>query len=484
MQALKISVLILVLSLFSGHAIAQKQHGPFELNYAIDAFFGKNDRLFLSTSGGVYFSDQGGQWKKVNASFNSVYFEGKFLAATSDTLYVWDRHHGIHYTPNNGESWVNRFYFFPNVFAAVSDLAMCGDTLFVAMPQGLGYLPPAKSEGTLLPEFMNQNVFHLEAHGNRIVVGVGGSKIYVSNNRGSTWTSRANVPIEFNDFNTRLIISNNLIFIASTAGVWFSADDGITWQQKNTGLDNLFVSDIRTTEESIVLVSDKVYVSTLDAETWVARPGSGSIAGSFIAAQQEDLIIGGFDKVTRSRNNGLSWETIDLNGITNALIEYLTLDTLNKVVYASGPNTGTYRKSEADSEFVSLSENGMGEVLVSGDEVYIPVNDLSLVNAHDRTTGIYKYSFEPNFEVFFRVKLFSQMTIFLSAPSNKESGNILLRKHGSILAMVWDRCILTTLCFAIHYSTCVPIRVFTIQMLTYATGKRSILIPRLWAWMY
>jgi len=69
----------LVLFLFiSSFAAGQslKSIGPWDLYYAVDLVQGKNGRVFLSTSGGSYYSDnQGESWAKTKGDFNSIYYE-------------------------------------------------------------------------------------------------------------------------------------------------------------------------------------------------------------------------------------------------------------------------------------------------------------------------------------------------------------------------------------------------------------------------
>src|SRR5687767_6836928 len=88
-----------------------QKHGPSEVYYVEDIIEGKNGRLFLSATGGLYTSDDVGEtWQSLQASLNTVYFHPYLAKNTKNNdLYAWDREDGIFSTSDNGANWKRHF---------------------------------------------------------------------------------------------------------------------------------------------------------------------------------------------------------------------------------------------------------------------------------------------------------------------------------------------------------------------------------------
>src|SRR5690349_15426426 len=89
-------LLVVVLSSITFTAIAQDlvQHGPDEVYYSWDIVQGRNGRLFLSATGGLYYSDnRGDSWRAVDNPINDIYFDPHLAV---------DKRNGNLYVSNKG----------------------------------------------------------------------------------------------------------------------------------------------------------------------------------------------------------------------------------------------------------------------------------------------------------------------------------------------------------------------------------------------
>jgi hypothetical protein len=381
-----------------------KQHGPYSLYYAKDVIYGKNGRIFLSTSGGLYTADPGTPWKKTETSFNSIYMEPSFTKDKNGNIYLWDRYQGVHHSSDNGITWQDDFFYFSNLSNQCQAIQVYGDTLFVATPNGLGYVKMGVPEGVAIPGLQGKDVTQLKVNGNLVVAGTVDSMLYVSLNRGSSWTITSGLP--FNFAQGTLELSGSKLFVGTMGtGVWYSDDLGQHWTQKNSGLSNLFVQDLYIDQGNLYSIVDRPYISTLDGSPWQSIAGNlpNAFQETCIAADQANLFVGGWEKLYQSSDVGVSWTPAPSRLLTTALIQYLVMD-LDSTIWASGQNTGSFVKGKNDVEFAPFAD-GFGELLIEGNTIYSPTNNGGVIKVFDRTTRSYLSSFTFTNDVLFPKKV-------------------------------------------------------------------------------
>ncbi len=380
-----------------------KQVGPDFANFPSDACFGDNGRIFLSTQGGIYLSDNGGDWEKINTYFNNIYFnEGKFLKDQKSNIFVWDQS-GVYFTSDNGKNWNDWYSFFLDFGNYQNNsIAVQGDTLFVATTKGMGYSFKDKFFATPYPFLSNKNIIHIEIKGKSILAFTDDSKGYLSNDRGNNWINLPTIPFTFDKHSSHFARKDSRIFISVTNAVWFTNDFGLTWQSKSINLplsnfNTTFITDIRIDGDEIFICSDdKISKSTLDAATWQTVSSVKPRIDNF-AIQANAIINLSNNQILRSNDRGNTWASLKKNGIHDAYFAFSNLDKKSGTIYFSGSNTWSFQKRKDDSQFTSFKDGLMGEVYIKGDTLYGPINSSGII-LYDRLSGdiIDRFTYSPD----------------------------------------------------------------------------------------
>lgn len=349
------------------------QVGPDYLSTVLDIHFAPNGTILLSSFGGIYSSASGAPWQKVNTAFNGRQVrEGHFTESSNGRLYVWDAQ-VIYYTSDHGVTWEDLLVFSASKpFPRITSIASQGDSLFVGMRPGLGYLVANDGLIESFPGFNDKNIVRVEVVGNSILVIDSESKVYVSSDHGKTWSNQPDLPFVQTNASLRLFgRKDKKLVVANGGSVWVSLDFGKTWSAKTTGLlelQNFPISSIEVDGEDIFLTNYvNVYKSTFDLSDWDRLEGVDPYRATPAAFAKGDHVIAGNEILLESKDKGLTWAEMPLHGITdNYFTSFTTMS--DGSVLANGP-TGTFRKRKADrqfSKFISIYK----QMIVEGDVVY------------------------------------------------------------------------------------------------------------------
>jgi photosystem II stability/assembly factor-like uncharacterized protein len=204
---------------------------------------------------------------------------------------------------------------------------------------------------------------------------VGGDSLYISRDRGLTWSSDlpSNQPIEI----TALFKTNNLLFLGTYGqGIFISSDNGQNWHQLNSGLgvfakyakkfvvagDTVFYGsdgggvyfhklntnywqsynenlpdNIAWTTNDIVISGNNIllsagssgfyYIRPKEASNWIeARiqsPGGGYTTPNTFFTFNNIVFAGSRAGIFRSFDNGISWEYVGINALPLNVISFV-----------------------------------------------------------------------------------------------------------------------------------------------------------------
>jgi photosystem II stability/assembly factor-like uncharacterized protein len=389
----------LVLLLWGRAASGQtpKQVAPDEIGLGADLFIGKNDRVFLSAAGGLYLSDNfGDRWRKLPDDFNNIYFHPRITHNAKGRVFLWDRFNVIYSSPDNGDTWERHYYLLPGD-QYITAFAAAGDSCFIGMRDGLqvAFGSGLSTTTASISGFSGMEITALLASGNVVVAGTDGKGLFVSEDRGQTWTNRTPPATDGLHFTTLVQEGNTLLAGTRFHGVYYSEDLGVQWQLKNTGLKGLHITDLHLEGSTLYATTDSyynVYTAKVDPSGWQLL--NDNVLGpdhqpQSIVSKGTMLLVGTYLGLFKSRDGGATWKP-SYRDVKDGHITSFQVDRDSTVWATSGPTRSIYRKRKTDATFsffreqlVSLSSN-IGETLVEGDQLYT----LNLpVQQHDLKTG-------------------------------------------------------------------------------------------------
>ena len=376
----------------NGNSWSTVPNGPTNV-FAVNMVSGAG-KLFLPTFGDyLYYSiNGGGVWNQINASsgltspnINSISIDGsKILVGTDDGLFISTNGGGIFTPAGLQNQFINVVYIKDNY-------------LFCHGPNGL---KQSTNQGASWinfdPAIPYSDVTEFLVSGNKVFASTSGI-LMSSNVNAPTWSQ-----ISFNtsiDFNFSLCKAGTEILVGSNRGVFSSADNGITWSQKNNGLQTINVSGITTTGTDTVYAGASIHgISKFNNNNWnysglallnanhlktvgnavyaasdfgiyksvngganwifINNVGPNPVTGFCQRLDVKDTLILGAclqSGVLRSGDNGASW-SFSTNGLNTALLSSITISGAN--VIAGSYNDGLFLSTDAGINWSQIAAAG------------------------------------------------------------------------------------------------------------------------------
>ncbi len=194
-----------------------------------------------------------------------------------------------------------------------------------------------------------KTVVGLTRSGNNLLASVMGDGVYISANKGSTWTaSSEGLESATSGPNRSMLVTGGHVLIAgSFYGVYRSSDDGVTWTARNEGLQAAGSSSVEflAVSGSYVMAGVKSQLArTSDyGDTWEVLPGSYPWTSdlSAMAVAGGTLYVGtNGSGAWASRDNGATWAEVN-TGLDERQIQSLAAN--DQYVFAGGVGGGIYR---------------------------------------------------------------------------------------------------------------------------------------------
>jgi photosystem II stability/assembly factor-like uncharacterized protein len=352
--------LLLVLSSYISVALAQpiQKHGPSEVHYTQDLIEGKNNRLFLSATGGIYTSDDlGDHWHKLDSWINTVYFHPWFtINERNGDLYAWDYEDGIFSTADNGTTWKWELSILPDGDKDIGDIGIDGDTLFVGTKKGLKFFygPDAVRFSTEIIALQNKEITALHVDGKMIIAGTKANGVFISEDVGKTWADRTTGLPDGYDVKGIAVTGQTIFVYSGWMGVYYSTDKGLHWTPKNTGFavnqaNKLFIDgDILYAATNSY---DNIYKSDLDDGAWTLIDAGIPDGGTpnTLYASGSTIIAGYFSGVYKSVDGAPFIPSYD--GITDAFVFRNMVVGPDGTVWAVASHTGVYKMEPGENTF-------------------------------------------------------------------------------------------------------------------------------------
>lgn len=227
--------------------------------------------------------------------------------------------------------------------------------------------------------YSSGNINTVYANNNEILAGTnGGASISVSTDNGLNWSPANNGVLQFAD--VRAFSSNsNFVFAGASDGIYRTANNGTyIWTKV---LNNVSCFALLTNGSTIYAgtLGGGFYISTDNGITW-NQSNSGMTAYPYVYALAKNssyIFAGKFgqggqqaDGVFRSSDNGASWTQV-VNGLTNK--DVFSLAVLGNYIFA-GTNGGLFRSSDNGNNWINIPGVG-GAVhtikIVCNNDIYV-----------------------------------------------------------------------------------------------------------------
>ena len=234
----------------------------------INTFLNIGADLYVGTSNGLFYTSNNGlNWSGRNIG-------GDILSiANGNNMYVSTLEYGIFRSSNNGNNWVNLG------FADVKTSAILAKDNYVYAGCGLyptgysGFVYSTNNGNSFHNSSLNHSVKCLLLTGNYIYAGTDSAGIFRSADSGITWSA---LGISNTDINC-IIDVNNYLVCGTGRGVYYSSNNGNDWNYLNNGLDSQRVLSLMISRNYLFAGTEANAVWKLDVSEII---GITSISGT------------------------------------------------------------------------------------------------------------------------------------------------------------------------------------------------------------
>jgi photosystem II stability/assembly factor-like uncharacterized protein len=337
--------------------------------YSISSIAAYGNRLFAAdnSSGGPLFFSQnnGANWSQVNSSGGPP--DVHSIAINNNYIYAASYWNGVYYSSNNGASW-SGLGMPCSSSLYVAAIAVDGNYLYGGTGNGFAYSLNQGSWncGGGIKNY-GLNIRAIVSQGNNLMTGTGTgtfNSTYSSLDTGQTWntilsstnalavgdsgvfaggngfmrrsidwgTTWSNVNITGSPTIMNLVIKGSVGFVATSAdGIYYSANHGINWTQRNTGLSTLSFNTVIFTDSTLVAGSNNagIFQSTDSGLSWNAANGLADTCIQALAGYRNVFYAG-------TKNHGI-YKSLD-NGANWVQAYFGPLDTNVASLYTCGAN--------------------------------------------------------------------------------------------------------------------------------------------------
>lgn len=238
----------------------------------------------------------------------------------------------IIYAPNNlysQEDLIDRSSPGSNNFVFIREIAtgkliggIQGKGIYISNDNGITWTPATSTMPSLNPT-------DILFAGSWIYITTYGEGVFISKDNGASWTP---LNLGLDNLYTRTItkLPNGILFVGTAgSGVYVSNDQGANWTQSFAGMDYRDVKTMVTTDNGYIVAGTYgggIFVSKDTAKTWIPERGGFKILfiNQVIYDNSKNLIAATNGRsVMKSGNDGISWAELD-----TFMVKKYTADTI------------------------------------------------------------------------------------------------------------------------------------------------------------
>ncbi|GEM_PF-5807435 len=340
-----------------------------------------NKIYVLSEMNGIFFSeDKGVHWKHMKDDILFDNLTGLSLEEENGTLLVGTLYRGIHWTNNDGVTWDREpfgtsttsgmnAYIQSSAVRPNGDIMICNEPLI-----GTSNMHCSENGGitwsTFVAPFGAANRMNIANDGSVFAATENG--IYRSSDNGHNWSARNSGMGLLNASSVTAGAGESDVWVGidlnratndtSNCGVYFSANNGLTWERKTTGLTDKRVSCVAYSTGAVYAATPTgVFRSTDEGESWVAC--SEGLEGNIlvVSSDEADVYAGSGQSGFFFMNEGdAAWQKRNSGLKAYLTTESVVFDEENNL-HVLDHNTGTYSYDEGGVSLHQIS--GMEQTL-------------------------------------------------------------------------------------------------------------------------
>ena len=312
---------------------------------------------------GVYLFDGISNWSLVGNPMPNK-FVIKMAVSSSDTIYALCNSNNVFRCPSTGGNWTSANTGLPvaNMNFIATDAQ---NQVFISPSSGSAAIYRSTNGGSnwsSVTDALSTTNFISIAFSSIGTIYTGASGVFKSINSGSSWVDKSNgldAPRSIISFKcTR----NGTYFAGTRVGIWRSADQGQSWQYKNTGVTHLNILQITETTGGFVIFhgynsvpKGAIYRSSNNGDSWTQVAANGCDLYTKIKQHKSDTLwavsrFSGTTSLSYSIDQGITWLN---NPLSISAIWDIDVNKENTIFLAT------------ESEGVARSDNG-GQSFTSG----------------------------------------------------------------------------------------------------------------------
>ena len=329
------------------------------------SLYSKDSLVFAGARKSVYRStDYGNTFNFVPIGFDWDIVNMYDFASIGTTIFVATSYDGVYKSTNNGLSWGSA-----NEGMGPKDvrsITVTGSSTLLAGSHYAGVyrsIDQAENWYKSMEGFpAGSSILTLENSESGVYAGTRDG-IYKSTDNGFSWSKLTGESDTINYSDVRgIAISGRDIYAACTyhfhATIYKSTDDGATWKRSDNGIpsDAIFLWNIAKSGENIIAAtSEGVYYSTDNGQSWQASNLVNESVQKLAVTENYVYASLVFSNVYRSADDGVTWSTV-LNAPS---ISFTSLTAKDNFAYVGGFDIGAYYSTDyGNSWYLAGFPNG------------------------------------------------------------------------------------------------------------------------------
>lgn len=352
----------------------EQTSGPFGGN--INCLYSNGSIMYAGTVNGIYFSaDNGINWSLfsislLNYNINDICFVGANVFANIGSSADTNK---VLLSTNNGNSW-SEIFISNNISNSLKSIISIGSNVFIIKRNDGIY--KTTDNGIAWTKVKNGFYNTLYANGNELYAG--GFGVLRSTNNGTNWDSLTSII----DCRAICISGSNIFANSWVNGLYFSSDNGQSWNTVNNGLEyeHIMTLEIAGSNLFVGTESNGVFLTSNNGANWtVSNTGLTCSIIRIIRKIGTTVITGTTYGAYNTTNYGLNWSKSN-NGLKGLVIrEFYNYN--NKLfgvagggIFMSSNNGDVW--NEINSNLNNINNLNINSITGIGSEVFITADGI------------------------------------------------------------------------------------------------------------